>query len=150
MPTADRGCTAVNTQVSNLPRYMVVALTGSNEANAVFRDTDTFFSYVVLGVPFTPLPCEPERHNISGQIEQHRDHVSVFEHKVDDGPPSHTRARSLLSRLITPSLRMENGLVVIQSAPSDRRYRSERVRVEVLVGNVPPPRPRRIRCLHKL
>ena len=42
--------------VLRLPHHNVVAITGWEEANAVYKDTDTFSNCVALGGPFPPLP----------------------------------------------------------------------------------------------
>jgi cytochrome P450 len=94
--------------VLRLPHHNVVAITGWEEANAVYKDTDTFSNCVALGGPFPPLPFEPDCNDLSAQIEAHRDHFPMFEHMVTMDPPEHTRARSLLSRLLTPSRLKEN------------------------------------------
>jgi cytochrome P450 len=94
--------------VMRLPHYNVVAVTGYDEATAVYKDPDTFSNIVALGGPFPPLPFEPEGDDLSAQIEQHRSQFPMFEHMVTMDPPDHTRARSILSRLLTPSRLKEN------------------------------------------
>ncbi|GFG74604.1 cytochrome P450 [Mycobacterium botniense] len=94
--------------VLQLPHYGVFAVTGYEEATAVYKDTDTFSNCVALGGPFPPLPFQPHGDDISAQIEAHRDQFPMFEHMVTMDPPDHTRARSLLSRLLTPSRLKEN------------------------------------------
>ncbi|GBE68087.1 cytochrome P450 [Mycobacterium sp. MFM001] len=94
--------------VLRLPHYNVVAVTGWEEANAVYKDPDTFSNCVALGGPFPPLPFEPEGDDLSAQIDAHREQFPMFEHMVTMDPPDHTRARSLLSRLLTPSRLKEN------------------------------------------
>jgi cytochrome P450 len=89
--------------VLRLPHHNVVAITGWEEANAVYKDTDTFSNCVALGGPFPPLPFEIDCSDLSAQIEAHRDKFPMFEHMVTMDPPEHTRARSILSRLLTPS-----------------------------------------------
>jgi len=94
--------------VLRLPHYEVFAVTGYEEATAVYKDTGTFSNCVALGGPFPPLPFQPEGDDLSAQIEQHRNQFPMFEHMVTMDPPQHTRARSLLSRLLTPSRLKEN------------------------------------------
>jgi cytochrome P450 len=89
--------------VLRLPHHNVVAITGWEEANAVYKDTDTFSNCVALGGPFPPLPFDIDCSDLSAQIEAHRDKFPMFEHMVTMDPPEHTRARSILSRLLTPS-----------------------------------------------
>src|ERR1700722_18380905 len=94
--------------VLRLPHYNVVAITGYDEPTAVYKDPDSFSNIVALGGPFPPLPFEPEGDDLSAQIEQHRSQFPMFEHMVTMDPPDHTRARSILSRLLTPSRLKEN------------------------------------------
>lgn len=97
--------------VVKLPHHNVVAVTGWDEANAVYKDTDSFSNCVALGGPFPPLPFEVDCakvDDLTPLIDAHRDQFPMFEHMVTMDPPAHTRARSLLSRLLTPSRLKEN------------------------------------------
>jgi cytochrome P450 len=94
--------------VMRLPHHNVVAITGWEEASAVYKDPDTFSNIVALGGPFPPLPFEPDGEDLSAQIDHHRSQFPMFEHMVTMDPPDHTRARSILSRLLTPSRLKEN------------------------------------------
>jgi cytochrome P450 len=89
--------------VLRLPHHGVVAVTGYEEATEVYKDPETFSNIVALGGPFPPLPFQPDGDDIGPQIEQHRQQFPMFEHMVTMDPPDHTRARSVLSRLLTPS-----------------------------------------------
>src|SRR5690625_5282496 len=66
--------------VVRLPHHNVVAVTGYEEAGAVYKDTDTVSNCVAIGGPFPPLPFEPHGDDISAQIEAHRDQFPMFEH----------------------------------------------------------------------
>jgi len=90
------------------PHQGVVAVTGWDEANAVYKDTESFSSCVAVMGPFTPIPFVPEGDDICAEIEQHRTEIPMYEHMVTMDPPDHTRARSLLSRLLTPKRLKEN------------------------------------------
>ena len=94
--------------VLRLPHYNVVAVTGWEEANAVYKDPETFSNIVALGGPFPPLPFEVEGDDLGPLIDAHRSQFPMFEHMVTMDPPDHTRARSILSRLLTPSRLKEN------------------------------------------
>jgi cytochrome P450 len=94
--------------VLRLPHHNVVAVTGWEEANAVYKDPDTFSNCVALGGPFPPLPFEPVGEDLTPLIDEHRHQFPMFEHMVTMDPPDHTRARSILSRLLTPSRLKEN------------------------------------------
>lgn len=88
--------------------YDVVAVTGHKEASIVYKDADTYSSCIAVGGPFPPLPFTPEGSDISAQIEEHRPGMIMSEHMVTMDPPEHSRARSLLNRLLTPKRLKEN------------------------------------------
>ncbi|GAB5895694.1 cytochrome P450 [Mycolicibacterium mageritense] len=90
------------------PHHGVVAVTGYQEVMAAFKDTDAFSAVNAIGGPFPPLPFEPEGDDITAQIEAHRHEFPIFEHMVVMDPPEHERARSLLSKLLTPRRLKEN------------------------------------------
>ncbi len=94
--------------VLRLPHHGVVAVTGYDEATEVYKDPDRFSSIVALGGPFPPLPFQPEGDDLSALIDAHREQFPMYEHMVTMDPPEHTRARSILSRLLTPSRLKEN------------------------------------------
>lgn len=85
------------------PHHGVVAVTGYNETLEVFKDADLWSNCVAVGGPFPPLPFTPEGDDIDHLIDAHRTQMPLHEHMVAMDPPNHTRARSLLSRLLTPS-----------------------------------------------
>ena len=94
--------------VLRLPHHNVVAITGWEEANAVYKDPDTFSNCVALG---RTVPAAAIRAGGRGPHAPDRAHRSQFpmnEHMVTMDPPDHTRARSILSRLLTPSRLKEN------------------------------------------
>ena len=86
----------------------VLAVTGWESANAVYKDVDSFSSCVAVAGPFPPIPFVPEGDDICAQLEEHRTEIPMFEHMVTMDPPNHTDARSLLSRLLTPKRLKEN------------------------------------------
>lgn len=90
------------------PNHGVVAVTGYQEANEAFRNTDAFSACISIGGPFPPLPFVPEGDDITAQIEAHRHQLPLFEHMVTMDPPDHTKTRTLLSRLLTPKRLKEN------------------------------------------
>jgi cytochrome P450 len=90
------------------PHHGVVAVTGYEEVLAAFRDHDHFSAVNAIGGPFPPLPFEPQGDDITEQIEAHRHLFPIHEHMVVMDPPAHERARSLLSRLLTPRRLKEN------------------------------------------
>lgn len=94
--------------VLQVPPWGCYAVTGYEEAVAVYKNTDAFSNAVALGGPFPPLPFTPEGDDISEQLEAHRHLLPMFEHMVTMDPPDHTKARSLLNRLLTPRRLKEN------------------------------------------
>lgn len=90
------------------PNYGVVAVTGYQEALAAFKDHDSFSAVNAIGGPFPPLPFLPEGDDITEQIEAHRHLFPIHEHLVVMDPPAHERARSLLTKLLTPRRLKEN------------------------------------------
>lgn len=94
--------------VLEVPPWGCIAVTGYEEAVAVYKDTDTYSNAIAVGGPFPPLPFTPEGDDISEQLAAHRHLLPMFEHMVTMDPPDHTKARSLLNRLLTPSRLKEN------------------------------------------
>jgi cytochrome P450 len=93
--------------VMSWPAHGVVAITGHQEALAVYKDP-AFSSCVAVAGPFSGLPFEPHGDDIGALIEQHRSQIPMSEHIVTQDPPEHTRTRGLLSRLLTPKRLKEN------------------------------------------
>jgi cytochrome P450 len=85
----------------------VLAVTGHNEALAVYKDS-AFSSCVSVAGPFSGLPFEPAGDDVGALIEQHRSQIPMSEHIVTQDPPEHIRTRGLLSRLLTPKRLKEN------------------------------------------
>ena len=94
--------------VTREPHYGVVAVTGYQEVMAAFKDHAAFSAVNAIGGPFPPLPFTPEGDDISEQIEAHRHLFPIHEHMVVMDPPAHEKARSLLSKLLTPRRLKEN------------------------------------------
>ncbi|RAV07129.1 cytochrome P450 [Mycolicibacterium sp. GF69] len=86
----------------------VLAVTGWEAANSVYKDSENFSSCVAVMGPFTPMPFTPEGDDICEQLEKHRTEIPMFEHMVTMDPPQHTDARSILARLLTPKRLKEN------------------------------------------
>src|ERR1700716_2065821 len=80
--------------VTREPHHGVLAVTGWDEANAVYKDTESFSSCIAVAGPFTPMPFQPEGDDICGQIRAHRTEIPMYEHMVTMDPPDHTNARS--------------------------------------------------------
>jgi len=91
-----------------LPHLGVVAVTGYEEASAVYRDTDTFSSCNSVVGPFAAFPVPLEGDDVSAIVDRYRDQLPMNEHMVTMDPPDHTRERALLMRLITPRRLKDN------------------------------------------
>jgi len=88
--------------------FNVLAITGYDEALAVYKDP-AFSSCVSVAGPFSGMPFGPgERDDVTELIEQHRAMVPMAEHITSQDPPLHTRTRALLNKLITPKRLKEN------------------------------------------
>lgn len=94
--------------VTREPHFGVVAVTGYQEVMTAFKDHGSFSAVNAIGGPFPPLPFVPEGDDISEQIEAHRHLFPIHEHMVVMDPPAHEKARSLLSKLLTPRRLKEN------------------------------------------
>jgi len=94
--------------VLGLPYHGVVAVSGYEEAVAVYRDPDTYSSCNSVIGPFARFPVPLEGDDVSEIIERYRDQLPMNDHMVTMDPPRHTRERALLMRLITPKRLRDN------------------------------------------
>src|SRR5205807_3245777 len=91
-----------------LPHLGVVAVTGYDEAQEVYRDTESFSSCNSVVGPFATFPVPLEGDDVSEIVARYRDQLPMHEHMVTMDPPDHTRERALLMRLITPKRLKDN------------------------------------------
>ncbi len=91
-----------------LPHLGVVAVTGYEELNEVYRDSESFSSCNSVIGPFATFPVPFEGDDVSDIVDRYRDQLPMHEHMVTMDPPDHTRERSLLMRLITPKRLKDN------------------------------------------
>ncbi|HET9610275.1 MAG TPA: cytochrome P450 [Acidimicrobiales bacterium] len=91
-----------------LPHLGVVAVTGYDEACAVYRDTDSFSSCNSVVGPFATFPVPLVGDDVSDVVARYRDQLPMHEHMVTMDPPEHTRERALLMRLLTPKRLKDN------------------------------------------
>src|SRR3954471_24004482 len=91
-----------------LPHLGVVAVTGYEEAVEVYRNPEIFSSCNAVIGPFATFPVPLEGDDVGDIVDQYRDQLPMFEHRVRMAPPQHTRERALLMRLITPKRLKEN------------------------------------------
>src|SRR3954463_374125 len=103
-----------------LPHLGVVAVTGYDELNDVYRDTDTFSSCNSVIGPYATFPVPIEGDDISAIVEQYRDQLPMHEHMVTMDPPEHARERGLLMRLITPKRLKDNEAFIWRLAEQQR------------------------------
>jgi cytochrome P450 len=95
--------------VARLPHHNVVAVTGLDEALAVYKDPETFSSCNSVTGPFPGLPADAVRgDDASGAIAKYRGELPMNEYLVTQDPPKHKDLRSLLMRLFTPKRMSEN------------------------------------------
>jgi cytochrome P450 len=99
-----------------LPHLGVVAVTGYDEANEVYRDLDTFSSCNSVVGPYATFPVPLEGDDVSETIDRYRDQLPMSEHMVTMDPPMHTRERALLMRLMTPRRLKENEAFISELA----------------------------------
>jgi cytochrome P450 len=85
-----------------LPHLGVVAVSGYDEANDVYRNHDAFSSCNSVVGPYATFPVPLEGDDLTDLVLKHRHHLPMYEHMVTMDPPQHTDERSLLMRLITP------------------------------------------------
>src|SRR4029079_8291353 len=75
----------------------VLAVTGWEASNAVYKDTENYSSCVAVAAACTPMPLAPEGDEICAPLEERRAEIPMLEHMVTMHPPNHPDARSLLS-----------------------------------------------------
>jgi cytochrome P450 len=85
----------------------VMAVTGYDEAMAVYRDT-AFSSCNAIAGPFPPLPVEPGEDDITELIVQHRDSFPLSSDIVTMDGIVHETERMLLRQIMTPKRLKEN------------------------------------------
>ena len=90
------------------PYQGTYAVTGYEEAVAVYRDDDTFSSCNSVGGPFPGLPVEADGDDISDLIETYRHVFPLSDNFTTFDPPKHAAYRGLMMRLITPRRLKEN------------------------------------------
>ena len=86
----------------------VVAVSGYDEASEIYRDLETFSSCNSVIGPFATFPVPLQGDDVSEIIDRYRDQLPMNEHMVTMDPPSHTRERALIMRLLTPKRLKEN------------------------------------------
>lgn len=91
-----------------LAHHGVVAVTGYDEANQIYHDTETFSSCNSVVGPFAQFPVPLEGDDVGDIIDSNRGHLPMNEHLVTMDPPMHTQERALLMRLITAKRLKEN------------------------------------------
>lgn len=121
-----------------LPHLGVVAVSGYDEASAVYRDPDTYSSCNAVIGPFAAFPVPLEGDDVSEVVARHRDQLPMHEHMVTMDPPMHTRERALLMRLITPKRLKENEAFIWRLADRQLDELLPRGRCE-LVGDFAQP-----------
>src|SRR3546814_14942082 len=85
--------------VLELPHLGVVAVTGYDEANEVYRNTDSFSSVNSVVGPFAPFPVPLEGDDIRHIVAEHRDQMPMHEHMVTMDPPEQIGSASCRERV---------------------------------------------------
>ncbi len=109
----------------------VLAVTGWEAANAVYKDTENYSSCVAVAGPFTPIPFTPEGDDISRAARRapHRD-PDVRAHGHDGSAAPHRRAFPAHPAADAEAAEGERGLHVAAGRPPHRRvHRRRQVRV---------------------
>lgn len=88
--------------------YGAVAITGYEEAVAVFNDPARFSNCNSMAGPFSGVVAPEGADDITALIDDRRDSMPMSEHLAMMDPPKHTTHRALLMRLITPKRLKEN------------------------------------------
>jgi cytochrome P450 len=89
-------------------QYDAVAITGYEEAVAVFNDPARFSNCNSMAGPFSGLVAPEGADDITALVDDARDSMPMSEHLAMMDPPKHTQHRALLMRLITPKRLKEN------------------------------------------
>jgi cytochrome P450 len=88
--------------VVRLPHRGVVAVTGYDEALAIYRDDERFSAVNSPNGPIPGLPFEPLGDDIGPQIEHYRSRMPFTDWFATMDRPAHTAHKALLMGLITP------------------------------------------------
>jgi cytochrome P450 len=99
-----------------LPQRNVVAVTGYEEAIAIYNDARTFSSVNAASGPYPPLPFTPQGDDITDQLEQFRQKIPNSDQIAMKDDEPHSRLRSLVSRLFTPRRLRELEIYIRQVA----------------------------------
>jgi cytochrome P450 len=86
----------------------VVAVTGYDEAMAVYRDSRAFSSCNAIAGPFPPLPVELGVDDITDMIEEHRGSFPLSNDIITMDGDVHDTERMLLRQIMTPRGLKEN------------------------------------------
>jgi cytochrome P450 len=89
--------------VYQIPGKDYLVVTGFEETLEILRNSADFSAVIGVQGAAAPLPFEPKGSDITDQIEAHRDQVLGGDLVVNYDDEPHTRTRSLLNVLFTPS-----------------------------------------------
>jgi cytochrome P450 len=89
--------------IYQVPSSAIVIVTGFEEMLGVLKNTQDFSSVIAPQGPAAALPFRPQGSDITPQIEAHRTQFVGGDLLVAYDDQQHSRSRSLLTRLFTPS-----------------------------------------------
>jgi cytochrome P450 len=89
--------------VYQIPGKDYLVVTGFEETLEILRNSADFSAVIGVQGAAAPLPFEPKGSDITDQIEAHRDQILGGDLVVNCDDEAHTRTRSLLNVLFTPS-----------------------------------------------
>jgi cytochrome P450 len=90
------------------PYHGVVAVSGYEEASEIYLNSETYSSCNSVIGPFATFAEPLQGDDVGEVIDRCRDQLPMNEHMVTMDPPSHTRERALIMRLLTPKRLKEN------------------------------------------
>lgn len=125
--------------VVRLPHHGgVFAITGHQEAMTVYKDSSTFSSCIAGSGPFPGLPFDTTREDARQLVAEHLHEMPMGDFMMTFDPPRHTRARSLLSKLLTPRRLKENEEFMLRQADAQLDEFLAHGRCEFLVDYAKP------------
>ncbi|MBU6265975.1 MAG: cytochrome P450 [Sphingomonadales bacterium] len=93
----------------------VIAVTGYDEGNAVFRDDENFSAINTVTGPYLPLDYDPHR-SMDEQIDQCRDGNAFLSSVMSEDTAAHEKSKAILNGIITPARMKANEAYMYEMA----------------------------------